>query len=67
MNNQKQTVTTVPEMDIFDIYILNGITILEVDHRNEGQPFFDEYSSDDEKQDYPTFDHYKDTDRHDNK
>jgi hypothetical protein len=56
------TVTTVPEMDIFDSYILNGITILEVDHRNEGQPFFDEYSSDDEQQDYSTFDHYEDTD-----
>jgi hypothetical protein len=54
-------------MDIFDSYILNGITILEVDHRNEGQPFFDEYSSDDEQQAYSTFDHYEDTDRHDNK
>jgi hypothetical protein len=60
-------VTDVPEMDIFDSYILDGITILEVDHRNEGKPFFDEYSSDDEQQAYPTFDHYEDTDRHDNK
>jgi hypothetical protein len=41
-------VTVVPEMDIFDSYILDGITILEVEHRNEGKPFFDEYSSDDE-------------------
>jgi hypothetical protein len=58
----KAPVTAVPEMDIFDSYILNGITILEVDHRNEGQPFFDEYSSDDEHQAYPTFDHYEDID-----
>jgi hypothetical protein len=54
-------------MDIFDSYILDGITILEVDHRNEGQPLFDEYSSDDEKQAYSTFDHYEDTHGHDNK
>jgi hypothetical protein len=61
------TVTVVPEMDMFDSYILDGITILEVDHINEWKPFFDEYSSDDEKQAYPTFDHYEDTDQHDNK
>jgi hypothetical protein len=64
---REATVIVVPEMDIFDNYILDGITILEVDHRNEGQPFFDEYSSDDEQQAYPTFDHYKDFDRHDKK
>jgi hypothetical protein len=58
----EETVTTIPEMDIFDSYILHGITILEVDHRNEGKPFFDEYSSDDEQQDYPTFDYYEDID-----
>jgi hypothetical protein len=29
-------VTVVPKMDIFDNYILDGITILEVDHRNQG-------------------------------
>jgi hypothetical protein len=60
-------VTVVPEMDIFNSYILDGIIVLEVDHRYEGQPLFDEYSSDDEQQAYPTFDHYEDTDRHDNK
>jgi hypothetical protein len=56
------TDTTFPETDIFD-----GITILEEEYRNEGQPLFDEYYSDDEQQAYPTFDHYEDTDRHDNK
>jgi hypothetical protein len=45
---------TIPETNIFD-----GITILEEDHRNKGQPLFDEYYSDDEKHAYPTFDHYK--------
>jgi hypothetical protein len=54
------TVTVVPEMDIFNSYILDEIIVLEVDHRYEGQPFFDEYSSDDEKQAYPIFDHYED-------
>jgi hypothetical protein len=54
--------TTVPETDIFD-----GITILEEEYRNEGQPLFDEYYSDDEKQAYPTFDHYEDAARHDSK
>jgi hypothetical protein len=47
---------TIPKMDIFD-----GITVLEEDHINEGQPLFDVYYSDDEQQAYPTFDHYKDT------
>jgi hypothetical protein len=47
---------TVPETDIFD-----GITILEEDHRDKGQPLFDEYYSDDEQHAYPTFDHYKHT------
>jgi hypothetical protein len=61
------TVTVVPEMDIFNSYILDGIIVLEVDHRYEGKPFFDEYSSDDEQQAYPTFDHYEDTERHDKK
>jgi hypothetical protein len=55
------TVTAVPEMDILNSYILDGITVLEVDHRYERQPIFYEYSSDDEQQDYPTFDHYEDT------
>jgi hypothetical protein len=45
---------TVSEMDIFD-----RITILEEDHRDKGQPLFDEYYSDDEQHAYPTFDHYK--------
>jgi hypothetical protein len=47
---------TVHETDIFD-----GSTIMEEDHRDKGQPLFDEYYSDDEQQAYPTFDHYKDT------
>jgi hypothetical protein len=47
---------TVPETNIFD-----GITILEEDHKDKGQPLFDEYYSDDEQQAYPTFDHYKHT------
>jgi hypothetical protein len=59
------TVIDFPEMDIFNSYILDGITILLVDHRYEGHPIFYEYSSDDEKQDYPTFDHYEDTKKHD--
>jgi hypothetical protein len=63
----EEAVTAIPEMDNFDSYILDGITILEVDHRNEGQPLFDEYSSDDEQQAYPTFDHYEDSDQLDNK
>jgi hypothetical protein len=54
------TFTVVPKMDIFNNYILDEVTILEVDHRYEGQPVFDEYSTDDEKQDYPIFDHYED-------
>jgi hypothetical protein len=54
--------TTVPETYIFD-----GITILEEEYRNEGQPLFDEYYSDDEKQAYPTFDHYEDTTQHGSK
>jgi hypothetical protein len=54
--------TTVPETYIFD-----GITILEEEYRNEGQPLFDEYYSDDEQQAYPTFDHYEDAARHDSK
>jgi hypothetical protein len=45
---------TVPETNIFD-----GITILEEDHKDKGQPLFDEYHSDDELQAYPTFNHYK--------
>jgi hypothetical protein len=44
----EEAVTAVPEMDIFNSYILDGITVLEVDYRYEGKPFFDEYSSDDE-------------------
>jgi hypothetical protein len=59
------TVTVVPEMDIFNSYILDGIIVLEVDHRYEGKPIFYEYSSDDEQQAYPTFDHYEDTKQHD--
>jgi hypothetical protein len=59
------SVTVVPEMDILNSYILDGIIILEVDHRYEGQPIFYEYSSDDEQQAYPTFDHYEDTKQHD--
>jgi hypothetical protein len=47
---------TIPETDIFD-----GITIMEENHRDKGQPLFDEYYSDDEQQAYPTFDHYKHT------
>jgi hypothetical protein len=47
---------TIPETNIFD-----GITILEEDHKDKGQPLFDEYYSDDELQAYPTFDHYKHT------
>jgi hypothetical protein len=41
-------VIVVPEMDIFNNYILDEIIVLEVDHRYEGQPVFNEYSSDDE-------------------
>jgi hypothetical protein len=47
-------------MDIFSSCILDEITVLEVDHSYEGHPIFDECSSDDEKQDYPIFDHYED-------
>jgi hypothetical protein len=47
---------TVPETEIF-----YGITVLEEDHINEGQPLFDIYYSDDEQQAYPTFDHYRET------
>jgi hypothetical protein len=47
---------TIPETNFF-----YGITVLEEDHINEGQPLFDVYYSDDEQQAYPTFDHYKDT------
>jgi hypothetical protein len=63
----KATVIVVPEMDIFNSYILDGITILEFDHRYEGNPIFYEYSSDDEQQYYPTFDHYDNTKQHDKK
>jgi hypothetical protein len=55
----KVTVIVVPEMDIFNSYNLDGITILEVDHRYEWKPYFDEYSSYDEQQAYPTFDHHE--------
>jgi hypothetical protein len=54
------TVTVVPKMDIFNNYILDEIIVLEVDHRYQGQPVFDQYSSDDEQQDYPIFYHYED-------
>jgi quinol monooxygenase YgiN len=54
------TIIVVPEMDIFNNYILDEIIVLEVDHRYEGQLIFDEYSSDDEQQSYPIFDHYED-------
>jgi hypothetical protein len=54
------TIIVVLEMDIFNNYILDEITVLEVDHRYEGQSIFDEYSSDDEQQTYPIFDHYED-------
>jgi hypothetical protein len=47
---------TIRKTKIFD-----GITVLEEDHINEGQPLFDIYYSDDEKQAYPPFDHYRDT------
>jgi hypothetical protein len=47
---------TIPKTEIF-----YGITVLEEDHINEGQPLFDIYYSDDEQQAYPTFDHYRDT------
>jgi hypothetical protein len=43
------SVTVVLEMDIFNSYILDEVIVLEVDHRYEGQPIFDEYSSDDEQ------------------
>jgi hypothetical protein len=56
----EEAVTTVPEMDIFNNYILDEITILKVDHGCEGQPIFDKYSSDDEQQDYLIFYHYED-------
>jgi hypothetical protein len=55
------TVTTVPEMDIFNSYILDEIIVLKVDHRCEGKPIFDKYSSDDEQQAYLIFDHYEDS------
>jgi hypothetical protein len=32
------TVTIVPEMDIFNSYILDEIIVLKVDHRCEGKP-----------------------------
>ena len=54
-------------MYIFKSYILDEIIVLEVDHRCQGQLVFDEYSSDDEQQAYPTFDHYEDSKRHDKK
>jgi hypothetical protein len=46
-------VTVVPEVDIFHSYILDEIIVLEIDHRYEGKPIFDEYSSDDEQQTIP--------------
>jgi hypothetical protein len=55
------TVTTVPEMDIFNSYILDEIIVLKVDHRHERQPIFDGCSSDDEHQAYLIFDHYEDS------
>ena len=54
-------VTTVPEMDIFNSYILDEIIVLKVDHRYERKPIFDGYSSDDEQQAYLIFDHYEDS------
>ena len=54
------TIIVVPEMDIFNNYILDEIIVLEVDHRYEGKPVFNEYSSDDEQKAYPIFDHYED-------
>jgi hypothetical protein len=51
-------ITIVPEMDIFNSYILDDIIVLKVDHRHKRKPIFDGYSSDDEKQDYLIFDHY---------
>jgi hypothetical protein len=53
---------TIPKTEFF-----YGITVLEEDHINEGHPLFDVYYSDDEQQDYPTFDHYKDTEEPVNK
>jgi hypothetical protein len=47
---------TIPKTKFF-----YGITVLEEDHINEGHPIFDVYYSDYEQQDYPTFNHYKDT------
>jgi hypothetical protein len=41
-------VTIVPEMNIFNNYILDEITVLKVDHGCEGHPIFDKYFSDDE-------------------
>jgi hypothetical protein len=37
-------VTAFPEIDIFNSYILDGITLLEIDHRYEGHPIFYKYS-----------------------
>jgi hypothetical protein len=48
-------------MDIFNSYILDEIIVLKVDHRCEGKPIFDKYSSDDEQQVYLIFDHYEDS------
>jgi hypothetical protein len=56
--------TAVPEMDILNIYVLDGIIVLEVDHIYEGKPIVYEYSSGDEQQAYPTFDHYENTKQH---
>jgi hypothetical protein len=56
----EETITIVPEIDIFNNYILDEIIVLEVDQRYEGQSIFDEYSSDDEQQAYPIFDDYED-------
>ena len=58
--NPKAASPTIPETDTF-----YGITSLEEDHRDKGQPFFGECYNDDEQQAYPTFDRYKDTDQHD--
>jgi hypothetical protein len=57
----EETVTTIPEMDIVNSYILDENNVLKVDHRHERQPIFVVYSSDGEHQYYLIFDHYEDS------
>jgi hypothetical protein len=55
------TITTVPEINIFNNYFHDKITDLKAGHRYERQPLFDEYPSDGEQQAYLVFDHYEDS------